>query len=82
MADEFLLDPFLPQPDYLIPAWFSCLRYMLGRADVVAAFRADTGNQYYPDRTGIGRMIDQATGAGADFVRAFATWFNVNIWGQ
>lgn len=48
---------------------------------VVAAFRAETGNRWEPGKTGIDKMIDQATGADHQFIKAFIAWFNVAVWG-
>lgn len=68
-------------PDYMTPAWLGCISWAIGDESVVAAFRQDTGLQWRPGRNGIDRMIDQATGAEQEFVRAFVLWVNVNVWG-
>lgn len=79
-----VLDEFMPKGDeeYLIGAWIGCLSWALGEPKVVDAFRADTGINYSPPRSGIDRMIDEATGADKAFIMAFLKWFNANVWGD
>jgi len=67
---------------YLIPAWLGCLRWALGNDEIMAAFRAETGNTWTPGRSGLEVAIDRATGAEATFFRAFAKWVNENLWGD
>lgn len=68
-------------PEYMWPAWAGCLRWAVGEADIMAAFRAETGIRWQPGRSGIDRMIDEATGADRKFLVAFVEWFNANVWG-
>jgi hypothetical protein len=63
-------------PTYMAPAWLGCIRWALGKSDILAAFRADTGNTWEPGRTPIDRMIDEATGADREFITAFVKWAN------
>lgn len=82
LTDDGFLSPYLPAQDYLWPAWFGCLHWAVGDPDVVAAFRADTGEQWTPGRSPLAQMIDTATGADKAFFVAFAQWMNANIWGE
>lgn len=68
-------------PDYMLPAWIDCIAWAIVEPDVLAAFRADTGNQFTPGANALERMIDQATGADWGFLEAFVKWVNVNVWG-
>lgn len=69
-------------PPIMAPMWLGSLQYALSQDDFLAAFRAETGNQWTPPRNPLDTMIDAATGAERDFFRAFAKWHNVNIWGE
>jgi len=68
-------------PPYMFPAWLGCLSWAVSEPAIMAAFRAETGNHWQPGRSGIERMIDEATGAQEQFVIAFARWVNANVWG-
>lgn len=68
-------------PAYMTPMWLGCIHWAIGEPEIVACFRADTGLTYQPGRTGIERMIDEATGIDREFIEAFIRWVNVNIWG-
>lgn len=68
-------------PDYMAPAWASCLYWAIGDPAVLADFRAAIGNKWTPPATGIDRMIDEATGADRAFIEAFVAWFNDHVWG-
>jgi hypothetical protein len=68
-------------PDYMAQAWIDCLMWALGEPEIVAAFCAATGNQWTPARHPLEMMIDAATGADAEFIRAFILWANVEVWG-
>lgn len=61
-------------PEYMTPAWLGCISWALNTPEVVAAFRAATGNQWQPGRSGLERMIDEATGADRHFIEAFIRW--------
>lgn len=78
-----VLLPYAPsgQYEYLIPAWIGGLHWALGEPDVLASFRRETGNCWSSGR-GINKMIDEATGADAEFIKQFAAWFNENVWGD
>lgn len=79
---EKSLDEFMPKDPIMAGAWVGSLQYALGRADVMAAFRVDTGNTWEPGKTPIDQMIDKETGMDFDFIKAFAKWHNENIWGE
>lgn len=82
MTAQPTLDEFMPKNPIMAGAWIGSLRYALTREDMMAAFRADTGNTWQPGKTTIDRMIDEATGADFDFLKAFAKWHNANVWGE
>ncbi|MBS0343805.1 MAG: hypothetical protein JSS56_25145 [Proteobacteria bacterium] len=65
----------------MTPAWLGCIHYALGNNEMLAAFRAETGNNWTPGRTGFDRMIDEATGAERAFLEQFIRWANVAVWG-
>jgi hypothetical protein len=76
------IGPPASTPEQLFPAWASCLMWAVNDPDAIAAFREDTGCKFQPARNGLDRMIDEATGAEAAFVKAFVEWFNSNVWGE
>lgn len=76
-----LLGPYLPQDPLMVQAWVDCLLWSVTNPDIVAAFRQQTDCHWTPATTGLERMIDQATGAEADFVRAYVAWFAQAVWG-
>lgn len=80
--DQSVLDEFMPDDRLMAIAWIGALRYALGNEEMIAAFRAETGNNWTPAKTGFGQVVDAATGAEADFLRQFAVWFNENVWGD
>ena len=55
-------------PDYMAPAWVSCMSWAIRHDEIRRAFEAETG-------------IDAATGRGNAYVAAFIEWANANIWG-
>ncbi len=68
-------------PDYMAPAWASCMSWALVNPDVQAAFEQDSGMRYVPARSGLDAIIDDATGFTDSYVKAFVEWVNVNVWG-
>ena len=74
------LDKYIPADSLQAIAWVSCLRWALSEDDLLAQFREDTGNRWEPGRGALDRMIDEAVGADAKFIEAFAEWFNDNVW--
>jgi hypothetical protein len=81
MTETDIFEPYYPAEGYLIPAWISCLRWAIGTPEIVATFRAETGQRWTPGRTPLEQMIDTASGADAAFLTAFAAWMNANLWG-
>lgn len=75
--------PLMPAdtPDYMAQAWVDCLHSAIGNDKIRAAFEAATGNTYTPPKSGLDRMIDEATGHGSAYVKAFIEWANENVWG-
>jgi hypothetical protein len=81
--EPFDLMSFCPASNAVMAAgWLGALSFALGRPEIVAAFREDTGNRWTPGRTPLDRIIDDAAGAGEGFMRAFLPWFNENVWGD
>ncbi len=78
---EILLPP--DTPEYMAPAYYSCLQWAIGEAGILAAFTADTGKSFRPALTGFDKLIDDASGFNPeeDFIRSFVPWFNVQVWG-
>ena len=68
-------------PAYMLPAWIGCINFASTQPDIVEAFRTETGNNWTPGKSGLERMIDKATGADWEFVKAFVLWANTNVWG-
>lgn len=82
MNERGPLGDLMPSDPIMIAAWLGCLRYSLGRPDILDDFRKDTGNNWTPGKSGLDQMIDRATGAELEFFRSFAKWHNENIWGE
>jgi hypothetical protein len=80
---ETVLESLMPAdtPAYMAPAWLGCMHWAIGDADVIQAFRDETGNYWTPAKNNLDAMIDQATNADRAFVEAFIRWANVNVWG-
>lgn len=76
--------PLMPAdtPDYAAPAWASCMQWAIGNDDIRAAFDADTGNHYEAPKTALDRMVDDATGHGSAYIKAFVEWANEHVWGR
>jgi len=81
LTPKVSIKPPADTPDYMHGAWAAALSAALGQPEILAQFRADTGNNWKPARSGINRMIDEATGADRTFVEQFVAWFNENVWG-
>lgn len=81
---EFSIRALVPSdtPEYMLSAWASCMTWALGHEEIMAAFRADTGNQWQPGRSPLDKMIDNATGAKEKFITDFVNWANINVWGK
>lgn len=69
-------------PEYMWPAWVSCLHWASGKREVVDAFERDTGLHWTPPNNTIDAAIDRATGADRHLFEQFIQWFNENIWGD
>lgn len=76
-----IFDDYLPEEEYLHPAWFGCLSWAIGKPEFIDAYCKESGNSWQPS-VGINAMIDKATGVDAEFMKGFANWMNQNIWGE
>lgn len=81
-SEAILLRDLAPTDPLMHGAWVGGLHHALGNPEILAAFRAETGNRWTPGRTPIETMIDEATGADRAFIMAFARWFNEHAWGE
>jgi hypothetical protein len=68
-------------PEYMTPMWLACMSWAIGNPEIVEAFRNETGMRWAPGRSGLERMIDEATGMDRTFIEAFIRWANVEVWG-
>ncbi len=73
--------PNIPSEPLMAHAYVDCLHWALGCGPILEQYRAETGNKWTPGRTPLDRMIDDATGAGLGFIKAFVPWFDANVWG-
>lgn len=81
MTEKKLHNPFADDPLHGA-AWVGCLRWAAGNPEVIAAYRADTGDAFKPALSGINRMIDEDSGADYAFVCRFAEWVTANVYGS
>ena len=68
--------------DHEVIMWVSALKWAIGHADCVRAYRDDTGDNWKPSTNPIEAMIDTQTGRDWEFIKRFTGWFNDNIWGD
>lgn len=82
MSDETrqIANPYADDPIHG-PAWAGCLFWCAGSEDVLEQYRADTGDTYELGRSGMERMIDNATGADFAFACRFAEWVTAHVYG-
>jgi hypothetical protein len=71
-------------PEYMAPAYFGCLRWALGFDPILDSFFEVTGISLSPARSGINKLVDDATGfdPNENFLRAFLPWFDEQVWGK
>lgn len=81
-ANMEYIEPPANTPEFIWPAWYSCLRWAVGEKEIMGRFTAETGIKFHPETSPLDWMIDDATGANKDFVFKFCDWFNENIWGN
>src|SRR3990167_2815782 len=81
MADK-KFESLMPTDVLMAGAWCAALTAAMGSREIIAAFRAETGMAWTPARSGVDRMIDEATGFERHFVLSFVRWFNANVWGE
>ena len=75
------IEPPADTPEYMHGAWAGALSAAIKEPEILAQFRADTGNNWEPARSPLDKMIDEATGVDRAFVEEFVAWFNTNVWG-
>ena len=66
-------------PEYMTPAWLSCIWSVANEPNAAKLFLADTGMKL--SHTPIDQMIDQATGMDRKILEAFILWVNRTVWG-
>jgi DNA-binding NarL/FixJ family response regulator len=70
-------------PDHMAAAWAGCMEWAIGKPELRAAFEQATGQPaYVPPRSGLDKMIDDATGYGNEYIVAFIAWANDAVWGR
>jgi hypothetical protein len=67
--------------DFRRDGYYGFLHFALGQPECVAQFRKATGNTWEPGRTGLDRMIDEATGSDLRFYQEFSDWLVENHYG-
>jgi hypothetical protein len=79
----------LPEPAYaadnpvMASGFTGFLTWIWGQDEAHATFQAQTGaRRMPPPRNGLDRMIDDATGAGDAYTKAFITWAVKTQWGE
>ena len=77
-----LLVPFMPTQERMQPFWVAGLSAAVGNQEMLSAFSNETGFCWRPATCAIDQLIDEATGAEAEFFKRFAQWFNQNVWGE
>ena len=82
LRNENPLAALRPTDPRMAAAWASAVSAASVTEPLMRQFRADTGCAWKPGRTGLDRMIDEATGADKDFVIQFVKWFNRVVWGE
>lgn len=68
-------------PLYMYDAWIGAVVWSAQEPKIFNAFLSDTNVIYRVPTNVIDKMIDDATGAGEQFLTAYVKWFNVNVWG-
>lgn len=78
----FEIVPPVDTPEFMWPAYFSCLQWAIGKEEILSSFREGTGVSYAIPKSSIEALIDDATGYKENFIRAFVPWFNDSVWGH
>jgi len=78
---------FLPPedtPEFMYPAWASCLRWAVCSEAVQKDFESATGIKYHGAGSPIEAMLDAATGhnPAEEYIKSFLPWFNEWVWGS
>lgn len=58
----------------MYPAFIGFVSFALGSDDMLAQYRAETGDTWKIGATSFDRLIDHATGADFAFLQRFVTW--------
>jgi hypothetical protein len=61
-------------PEHLAPAWTGCVSAAFGDDGVFERYRAAAQDQWRPEESAAGHLIDDS------FVRGFIDWVNSNMW--
>lgn len=65
----------------MLPAYLGCLHWALGEDEVLARYRADTGDNFEPATNPIDKAIDRAMGRELQFLQDFSDWLERNYFG-
>lgn len=71
-------------PEFMAPAYYSCLMWAIGFDPVLEHFKADTGRSIPKSPSLFEQMVDDACGHNPqeEFLRIFVPWFNEWVWGN
>lgn len=56
--------------------------WAIGQQDFLLSFERETGLKYVPPKTGLDRLIDDASGTPRIIIGKFLDWLTVNHWGE
>lgn len=75
--------PLMPSdtPDHMASAWIGCISWALKKPEILAAYRAEIGDNFAPGKTALDNAIDKATGRDRAFIESFIKWVNERVWG-
>lgn len=61
--------------------FIGCVRWALGKPEIMARYQAESGDQFQPALNSIERMIDKVTGNNLAFLQCFSDWVEINLFG-
>ena len=73
--------PQHPMADVMFEAWMGFVSFAHGEPRICERFASETGYAARPATEPAARMVEAATGYGADRALAFAIWVTREIWG-
>ena len=82
MSDDIDPPNFAPTDPLMFQAWADCLHWAIGEPDIVRRFEKETGLRWTPPSSFLDNAINDAVGAASVYMKAFAPWFNTNVWGE